>query len=71
MDAKIWSMTATYNQDSDDNDEGQLGQEMKLSAEDGGAGKYYVIETKRWAFDNIAEFIDILKDFQARAGMED
>ena len=39
MSAKLWSMKATYEQGSDDCDDTDMGQEIEILAEDGGAGK--------------------------------
>lgn len=39
-------------------------QELRISTQDAGGGMYYVIETKRWAFDDIDEMIDILTKFK-------
>jgi len=70
MTAKLWGGKLTYCQDSDDCDTSTLVQELTITADDGGAGKYFVIETKRWAMDSIEEFIDLLKDAAKRFGME-
>lgn len=70
-DTKLWKLVATYDQESDDCDEIDTGQEIEILAEDGGAGKYYVIKTRRWAFDKISDLVDLLKDFAAKAGMGD
>lgn len=48
--------------DTDDN--------LKLSICHQGAGFYYVLESKRWAFNNIDELVEILNDFQAKANVE-
>lgn len=48
--------------DTDDN--------LKLSICHQGAGFYYVLESKRWAFNNIDELVKILNDFQAKANVE-
>jgi hypothetical protein len=62
---KIEELTATYSQMADGNsiDSQQL---LVISSEDAGAGKYFVIKTERWAFDNIQELIDTLTDFENR-----
>lgn len=70
MTTKLWGGRLTYYQDSDDCDTSDMGQELTVIAEDGGAGKYLVIETKRWAMDNIEELIELLKDASQRLGME-
>ena len=48
--------------DTDDN--------LKLSICHQGAGFYYVLESKRWAFNNIDELVKILNDFQSKANVE-
>ena len=37
-----------------------------IKTQNGGDGDFYVIETERWAFDNIPELINILKRFQTK-----
>ena len=48
--------------DTDDN--------LKLSIYHQGAGFYFVLESKRWAFNNIDELVKILYDFQSKAKVE-
>ena len=48
--------------DTDDN--------LKLSICHQGAGFYYVLKSKRWAFNNIDELVKILNDFQDKANVE-
>lgn len=43
---------------------------LKLSICHQGAGFYYVLESKRWAFNNIDELVKILNDFQSKANVE-
>ena len=69
MSAKLWSMKATYEQGPDDNDPHEADQEIEISVDDGGAGKYFVIKTDRWAFDTVSEFVEMLESFKAKAGM--
>jgi len=38
---------------------------ITIKTQNGGGGDFYVIETERWAFDNIPELITILKRFEA------
>ena len=47
--------------DTDDN--------LKLSICHQGDGFYYVLESKRWAFNNIDELVKILNDFQSKANV--
>lgn len=62
----LWGLSATYTQDSDDNDDHQLGQTLEVSSVNGGAGNYTVLKTDRWAVDEISELMAILKDFESR-----
>ena len=38
-------------------------QYLTIKTQNGGGGDFYVIETERWAFDNIPEMIAILMKF--------
>ena len=54
-----------YTQDSDCMQNDNLGQNLTIRTEsDGVADSYFIIETDRWAFDDIQEFIDILTKFK-------
>jgi hypothetical protein len=55
----------TFTQDSDCCDPGD-GQFLTIKTDNGGGGDFYIIETERWAFDNIGEFILLLKRFQMK-----
>lgn len=41
-------------------------QELEISTDSSGVGYYYVIETKRWAFDDIDSLIKVLEDYKSR-----
>lgn len=41
-------------------------QSLELSSHDAGGGHFYVLETQRWAFDTLQEFIDVLKAIDAK-----
>jgi hypothetical protein len=56
------SITATYSQDADDDDLGDL-QELTLRMTHSGAGPYLVIETQRWAVDSVHEVITTITPF--------
>lgn len=62
---EISEVSATYTQDMDSCEEGMC-QILTIKTQDAGAGKYYVIETKRWAVENIEELTEIMKDFIGR-----
>jgi hypothetical protein len=55
----------TFTQDSDCCDSGN-GQFLKIKTQNGGGGDFFIIETERWAFDNISELVTILKKFQMK-----
>ena len=54
-----------YMQKADSNDDNEF-QDLKINTQDAGGGNYFTIETKRWSFDDLDEFIKILKDFKTR-----
>lgn len=41
-------------------------QEINVGLGNNGAGNYFYIETKRWAFDNPKELIALIEDFSKR-----
>jgi hypothetical protein len=55
----------TFTQDSDCCDSGD-GQFLTIRTENGGGGDFYVIETERWAFDNIPELVTTLMRFYTK-----
>ena len=62
MSNKPWLLSQelkmTFTQDSDcTTDEEQY---LTIFTDNGGGGDFFVIETKRWSFDNIEDFIRIL-----------
>lgn len=56
----------TFTQDNDCVEGGDLGQFLKIKTADGGGGDFFIIETERWSFDNIEEFIRILYIFKEK-----
>ena len=52
----------TFTQESDCCDSGD-GQFLTIKTENGGGGDFYIIETERWAFDNIPELVTTLMRF--------
>ena len=60
--ATIGDISVTLNQERDACDEGEWDQALNISIQDGGAGKFFVISTKRWAFDpeDLEEFTTFL-----------
>ncbi len=57
-----------YRQDSDCMQSDSFGQTLIVKTETDGVlpGHYFIIETERWAFDEIDELIAILKDFKSK-----
>jgi hypothetical protein len=55
-------MTFTQEADCCDNRE----QYLTIKTQNGGGGDFYVIETERWAFDNIPELIGLLMKFYTK-----
>lgn len=53
----------TVSQDGDSCGDGNM-QTLKLSAMDGGAGFYYVIETERWAFDTAKDLTKLIESIE-------
>jgi hypothetical protein len=43
-----------------------LGQFLHIHTEDGGGGDYFVMDTERWAFDNIDDLIEVLNQFKEK-----
>lgn len=41
-------------------------QYLTIKTQNGGGGDFYVIETERWAFDNIPELVTTLMRFHAK-----
>ena len=64
-DLVIQEFSITYSQNNDSNQESGI-QQLKLSISDAGGGHYYVLETERWAIDDIDELIKLLNDFKKR-----
>lgn len=56
----------TFTQDNDCVEGGDLGQFLKIKTADGGGGDFFIIETERWSFDNIEEFIRLLYIFKEK-----
>jgi hypothetical protein len=63
---EVGAINATYIQDSDGNDRGDLRQAIDVTCEEDRGRKYFVIKTERWAFDKVEDLTDILKDFAKR-----
>ena len=64
--AKISKQMMVYSQEGDSCQDNDNEQEITIESENAGAGDYYVIKTERWAFDNIEEFVKLLKSIKLR-----
>lgn len=62
------SITYAQNADTCDKDQGGV-QCLRLFTENNGTSRFVCLETTRWAIDDIDGMVEILKDFQARAGL--
>ena len=62
----INEIMVNYSQESELSDEDN---NLKLSICHQGAGFYFVMETTRWTFENIAQLDQILADFKAKANV--
>lgn len=64
--AQLYEAQATYTQ-KQDNCGPTGGNEITLKAVNGdGHGHYYVLQSRRWAFDDAAELVALVKDFMRR-----
>ena len=63
----INEIAVNYSQESELSD---TDNNLKLSICHQGAGFYFVMETTRWTFDDIAELNQILADFKSKANVE-
>jgi hypothetical protein len=66
--ATVAELSFTFAQDNDCCDDGSVGQDLIVKSQDGGGGKYLVIETRRWAIDSIDEFVELLKQVKDAMG---
>ena len=57
-------LQVTFTQESDCCDDKE--QYITIKTQNGGGGDFYVIETERWAFDNVPELIGILMKFYTK-----
>jgi len=63
----INEISVNYSQESENSNEDN---NLKLSICHQGAGFYFVMETTRWAFDDIEQLNKILLDFKSKANVE-
>ncbi len=66
---KIEEIKITYSQEGDSGG-GKEYQDLSITTQDAGGGKFYVISTDRWAFNNVKEFTDVMKDFNKRLNLK-
>ena len=63
----INELTVNYSQANEINNDFD---NLKLSICSQGDGFYFVMETSRWAFENIADLDQILADFKSKANIK-
>lgn len=66
--AELWGGMMQFMQPQDDMSDSQSEQQLNVHVVDGGAGKYLVIETTRWAVDSAEEFAAILNKVKQAFG---
>jgi hypothetical protein len=59
---ELWNATFEFEQGDENHSSDNT---LKISTDDQGGGKYFVIETQRWAFDDIAELTAMLARVRA------
>ena len=62
---ELFSISAVYTQDAD-SCSNETCHELELKTDDAGGGMYYVLSTKRWAFESVDEIVGIIEDFLKR-----
>ena len=60
-------LTATYSQENENDKDFE--DKLKVSIYSAGGGFYFVMETERWAFDDIDSLIEVLNDFKTKANI--
>lgn len=65
----IDDVSITYIQDADCVSDSDSIQTLKVHTENNGVGRFMVLETERWAIDDVEGIIEIIKDFATRAGL--
>lgn len=66
-DVVISRLSITYSQESDCCDDSQMGQELTITTETSDMTDFfYLINTERWAIDDVDDLVDILIDFKKR-----
>ena len=66
----LFETSFTFSQDSDSNELGDPGQDLKVSVESAGGGYFLVLESKRWAIDfkDLDRFVKMLKGLNLERG---
>ena len=66
---KDYSLKATYSQTQDGSDPSDEGyQFLRMKTDDCGGGTFYILQTKRWAFNNLEELLDLINEFIEKHG---
>ena len=70
LDVRLSNLNIKYTQDPDSCDTSGNSQELELEIDNAGGGIYYILKTGRWAFENVKELTNIVKDFEKRVNLE-
>ena len=62
----LQKLKITFTQDNDCMENSDVGQFLEIYTENGGGGDYFILQTERWAFDNIEELITTLNLFKEK-----
>jgi len=60
------TLKVTFTQESDSCESRDDGQFLTIRTEDAGGGNFFIINTKRWAVNNIDEMIETLNQFKEK-----
>ena len=60
---KEYTLSASYSQEMDCCSTEDDYQDLSIETCDGGGGPFYIIKTKRWAFDKPEEFYALIDEF--------
>ena len=65
----IDDVSVTYLQNSDCTEEDENVQSITISTRNNGIGRFINIKTENWSFDKVDELVEIIEDFEKRAGL--
>jgi serine protease inhibitor ecotin len=62
----LQELKITFSQENDCTESSDAGQFLEIHTENGGGGDFFIINTKRWSFDNIDELVTTLNQFKEK-----